>query len=333
MFTPTLVRQRILRALAGAAVAVASALLLLPAQPASAATNQFKGVNWADTRDNYNTGWVIPDGLAASDSYSQVYSIANNYIKGFKSNLGANTVRLPINPPSVAESWWGAYHGAIDAALDDGMKVIIGAWTEKSSVGTITDMTAWKNMWSTVVSRYGGNSNVYFEPLNEPYGYSSSQWISVASSWLSKFSSVPKGRVIIAGTGYDDNVTAVGASSALTGTLLSQHYYGTWNSYTTESAWKSDLNSRLGSYKSRTVITEFGAAMTTGVDYLTNHDNGQYQSYLAAVTDMARSDGFGTVYWAGLKTGDTYSMEKHNGSGLSNNNSSGVTQVRWGWGY
>jgi hypothetical protein len=41
----------------------------------------------------------------------------------------------------------------------------------------------------------------------------------------------------------------------------------------------------------------------------------------------------GTVVWAGLKTGDNYSMEYHNGSGLANNDSSGVTQVRWGWGY
>jgi hypothetical protein len=73
--------------------------------------------------------------------------------------------------------------------------------------------------------------------------------------------------------------------------------------------------------------------MTTGTDYLTNHNNGQYQSYLAAVTDTARSNSWGSVYWAGLKTGDSYSVEAHNGTGLSNNNSSGVTQVRWGWGY
>jgi hypothetical protein len=333
MLTRATKRRTLLQILAAAALAAASALTVAQAQPAAAATNQFKGVNWADTRDNYNSGWVIPDGLAAGDSYSTVYSIANNYIKAFQANLGANTVRLPINPPSVSQSWWGAYKGAIDAALADGMKVIIACWTESSSVGTITNMSTWQSMWSTVVSAYGGNSNVYFEPLNEPYGYSSSQWISIASSWLSEFSSVPRGRVIIAGTGYDDHVTAEGASSALSGTLLSMHYYGTWNSYTTESAWVSDFNSRLGGYASRTIVTEFGAPMTTGTNYLTNHSNGQYQSYLAAVTDTARSDSMGSVYWAGLKTGDSYSMEAHSGSGLSNNNSSGVTQVRWGWGY
>ena len=323
--------NRLTRALL--ATIVITSTVVVAQQPASAATNQFKGVNWADTRDNYNTGWVIPDGLSASDSYSQVYAVANTDIKAFQANLGADTVRLPINPPSVSQSWWGSYRAAVDAALADGMKVIISAWTEKNTVGTITDMSAWQSMWNTVVSEYGGNANVYFEPLNEPYGYSSSQWISICSSWLSMFSSVPRSRVIISGTGYNDHVTAEGAASQLNGTLLSLHYYGTWNSYTQESQWRSDLDNRIGSYAGRTIIDEFGAPMTTGTDYLTNHDNGQYQSYLAAVTDLARADGMGSVYWAGLKTGDSYSMERHSGSGLANNNASGVTQVRWGWGY
>ena len=39
----------------------------------------------------------------------------------------------------------------------------------------------------------------------------------------------------------------------------------------------------------------------------------------------------GSVYWAGLKGGDSYSMEERSGTGLVSNNSSGVTQLRWGW--
>ena len=261
-----------------------------------------------------------------------VYSIANSYIKAFEANLGANTVRLPINPPSVSQAWWSAYRGAIDASLADGMKVIISAWTESSSVGTITNMSAWQSMWSTVVSDYGSNANVYFEPLNEPSGCSLSQWVSISSSWLAAYPSIPRGRVIISGTGYNDHVTGVGAASALSGTLLSLHYYGTWNSYTQESQWQSDIDTRIGSYTSRTIIDEFGAPMTTGINYLANHNGAQYQSYFATVTDLARADSMGSVYWAGLKTGDSYSMEAHSGSGLSNNNASGVTQVCWGWG-
>jgi hypothetical protein len=318
-----------------AACLMAASLTVVAQQatPALAATNQFKGVNWADTRDNYNTGWVIPDGLSASDSYSTVYSVASNTIKGFESNLGANTVRLPINEPSVSQSWWGAYRGAVDAALSDGMKVILSYWAESNTVGTITDMSAWNTMWDTVVSDYGGNSNVYFEPMNEPYGYSLSQWESICTAWLSAHSSVPRSRVIISGTGYNDNVTGVGADSALDGTLLSLHIYPLWDSsLTQESQWQSYLLGRIGSYTSRTIIDEFGAPMTTGIDYLTNHNGALYQSFFAAITDTARADSMGSVYWAGLKSGDSYSMEARSGSGLVNNNSSAVTQLRWGWG-
>lgn len=332
----TQVRHLLAQAMAVAAAVIAAAWLVIgPQAPAArAATNQFKGVNWADTRDNFNTGWVIPDGLSASDSYSTVYSIANNYIKAFQANLGANTVRLPINVASVTQSWWASYRGAIDAALADGMKVILSYWSESSPVGTIDDMSGWTTMWNTVVSAYGSNPNVYFDPMNEPHGYTLSQWVAICSAWLAAHPSIPRGRVIIAGTGYDDNVTGVGAASALSGTLLALHIYASWDSsYTQEAQWTALLNSRIGSYASRTIIEEFGAPMTTGVNYLINHNNGNQQSCLAAVTDLARADSMGSVYWAGLKTGDTFSMEAHSGSTLVSNNASGVTQVRWGWGY
>jgi len=318
-----------------AAVSMVAASLVIiaqPATPALAATNQFKGVNWADTRDNYNTGWVIPDGLSSSDTYSQVYTVANDTIEAFKSDLGANTVRLPINIPSVSQSWWSSYRAATDAALADGMKVILSYWTQSSSTGTITDMSGWTSMWSTVVSDYGSNSNVYFEPMNEPFGYSASQWESIASTWLSDFSSVPRSRVIISGTGYNDNVTGVGADSALAGTLLSLHFYPTWASYTDEADWTSDLTGRIGSYTGRTIIDEFGAPMTTGIDYLTDHNSQLNQAYLAAVTDTARSDSMGSVDWAGLKGGDSFSMTERSGTGLTVNDESGLEQVQWGWG-
>jgi hypothetical protein len=173
--------------------------------------------------------------------YAKVYSIAGNYIKGFESNLGANTVRLPINEPSVSQSWWGRYRGAIDAALHDKMKVILSYWSQRTSVGTITNMSAWKTMWDTADSDYGSNPNVYFEPMNEPYGYTLSQWVSICSGWLAAHSAIPRDRVIISGTGYNAYLTGVGAASALKGTLLSLHFYPGWASYTQEPQWQSDI--------------------------------------------------------------------------------------------
>src|SRR3954471_3204082 len=94
------------------AAATATVGLLAVPGTASAATDTFRGVNWADARDNYVDGWVIPSGLTASDSYSTVRTRADGIISGFQQLLGANTVRLPVNPQSVNSDWWGRYKGA-----------------------------------------------------------------------------------------------------------------------------------------------------------------------------------------------------------------------------
>src|SRR5437763_14299826 len=100
---------------AAMAVALAVPLLAVP-QSASAATNAFRVVNWADARDNYVDGWVIPTGLTAGVSYASVRSKADGIIGGCQERLGANTERLPINPESVHSGWWGRYRGPADTA-------------------------------------------------------------------------------------------------------------------------------------------------------------------------------------------------------------------------
>jgi hypothetical protein len=315
-------------------VVVAITAALLPqARPAAAATNSFRGVNWADARDNYVDGWVIPTGLTASDTYATVRTKADGIIAGFQQQLGANTVRLPINPQSVNSAWWAAYKGTVDSALAHGFKVILSYW-EANKDGYVDDTSAWNTMWDQVTADYGGNGSVYFEPMNEPFGYSLDAWVSLCSGWLARHSGVSRGRVLISGTGYNDNVTGVGAASALTGTLLSLHFYGFWNTYTTRAAWTTDLSNRLGSYSARTVIDEAGSPMTTGLTYTgaAGQDGNVFTSYFAATTDLTRSRQMGVVYWPGLRSGDSYSITRQSGTGLAVNNASGVAQLRWGWG-
>jgi hypothetical protein len=257
-------------------------------------------VNWADPDDNYNSGPVVPSGLSTGDSYQTVYRISTNTVAGFRENLGANTLRLPINPASVGTAWWNSYRAAIDAATAAGDKVILSYWDETSSNDGVIDNTAtWNQMWDTVTKDYGHNPRVYFEPMNEPYGYTAAQWIQICTQWLADHTSIPRDRVVISGTGYNDDVTPVGAASALDGTLLSLHFYGYWASYTTEADWISNLLPRIGAYAYRTIIDEAGAPMTTGLNYGA-HNGNTYTSYLAATTDIARGMGMGLVYWPGL---------------------------------
>ena len=57
---------------------------------------------------------------------------------------------------------------------------------------------------------------------------------------------------------------------------------------------------------------------------------------MQAATDTVRALGLGAVYWPGLRTGDTYSLEtlqsSRAGYTLTDSNPSGVSLVEWGWG-
>jgi hypothetical protein len=168
--------------------------------------------------------------------------------------------------------------------------------------------------------------------MNEPFGYSLDEWVGVTSSWLARHRDVPRGRVVISGTGYNDNVTGVGAVPALKGTLLSLHFYGFWDDATTEAEWLANLRPRIGQYGWRTIIDEAGSPMTTGLNY-GNHEGNVYTSYFGALTQVAREQKMGVVYWPGLRDGDAYSLTTQVGEReLEVNSTSGLAQLQWGWG-
>src|SRR3954471_2983751 len=173
-------------------------------------TAAFRGVNWADPRDNYADDEVVPSGLSTADSYRTTYRKATGILGEFRNELRANTVRLPINPASVGTNWWSSYRGAIDAATDQGFKVILSYWeADNAKDGRVDDTAAFTTMWDTVFRTYQKNPKVYFEPMNEPFGYSLTDWVALTSSWVNRHSDVPRSRLVISGTGYNDDVTGV----------------------------------------------------------------------------------------------------------------------------
>ncbi len=323
------------RMVAAVVLVTGAAALPAAASPTTgpAGTSEFRGVNWADPRDNYASDEVVPSGLSVDDDYATTYRRSTGIVLEFRRELRANTIRMPINPSSVGTDWWASYRGAIDAAVGNGFKVILSYWEANNAKdGRVDDQAAFDAMWDTVVDAYGNNPRVYFEPMNEPFGYSLDEWVSLTSSWLARHSDVPRGRVVISGTGYNDHVTGVGAAPELTGTLLSLHFYGFWASSTTEQEWLANLRPRIGEYGWRTIIDEAGAPMTTGLNY-GNHEGNVYTSYFGALTETAREQGMGVVYWPGLRDGDAYSMTTLVGDGdLEVNSETGLAQLQWGWG-
>ena len=148
-------------------IALGAALLLAGAIPLPAlaapstgptGTSEFRGVNWADPRDNYADDEVVPSGLSTGDDYRTTYAKASDIVLEFRHEVGANTVRLPINPSSVGTEWWESYQGAIDAATRHGFKVILSYWEgDDAKDGRVDDQAAFDAMWDTVVAEYGKN--------------------------------------------------------------------------------------------------------------------------------------------------------------------------------
>jgi hypothetical protein len=338
-------RFRLLSGLIALALALGlGALYVAHPTKAYASTSAIRGVNWADARDNFESGVLYPSGLSSSDTYASSETVAEQVVGQLDSLTGANTVRMPINEATVADNW-SNYTGAIDGALTKG-SVILAYWAVSN--GEPASVSAFDTMWDTVIAKYGSNANVYFEPINEPYGYSTSALDTFYGNWLARYPSVTKAHVILDGSGYATNAAAVGSDSNLNGTLIGIHDYAFFESspYTSESQWESQFASEVGSYASRAVATEFGAPMTAGtdngvsygaLDYSTcANDSTYFVAYLRGITSELRTLGMGSVYWPGLRDGDWYSMTTKTGSGssisLSLNNSSGLTRVQYAWG-
>ena len=260
----------------------------------------------------------------------------------FVSKLGANAVRMPINEATVS-GYWSTYTGAIDAVLSKG-SVILCYW-DSAKTNKPPDMNAFWNMWKTVVDKYGGNDNAYFEIFNEPNMYSTTDLISLYSSWLTQFPTVPKSRVILDGTGNAQNVPNIGSASALNGCLLAVHDYSFFGSdtWTSESQWVSQFKGEVGNYADRTVCTEWGGPMSPGskngvsygsLDYSKSPTN-YFEAYIRGMSSQLRAWNMGSFYWVGLKDGDWYSMTTRSGTGsnlvLSVPNQSGLAQLQNAW--
>ncbi|MFD0817725.1 RICIN domain-containing protein [Micromonospora zhanjiangensis] len=325
--------------LLAAVLAVVGAVAVRPA-PAHAATNQFRGVNWADQRDNFVNGVLYVSGLGASDTYASAATVADRVVGQMYSLTGANTVRMPVNEPTVA-NYWGTYTGAIDTALGKG-NVFLAYWAY--SGGRPANTNAFYQMWDAIVARYAGNPNAYFEVINEPSGYSATDLTNLYNTWLNRYPTVPRGRVILDGTGLAQDAAPIGRDSRLTNTLIGIHDYSFWGNFEDETTWANHINGYIGAYADRVVVTEWGGPMTRGSKNGVTYDPIDYSipsgsffaDYIRGVSGQLRALGVGSVYWPGLRDGDWYSMTNKTGSGaniqLTVPNGSGLGRLRYAWG-
>lgn len=327
-------------------ILVASVALEVHPSPADAATSpQFRGLNWADPRDNFLTDPNVPVGLSTADSYSTTYAKATSVLAGFR-NLGANSVRFGTNPQAVASPTFATISAAYDAALDQGMNVIIAPWL--ASNGRVSDTTAFWTMWDSLVAKYKSRSNMYFNLFNEPYGYTAQIIGDFGAQFISRYPDVPRSRIIIPGAGTDQFLSGVGSDSRLTGTLLSIHMYSMFGiSHSTVAEWETEFRNALAGYAGRAVMTEFGVPSNTGVNYNSAQNGNSNIAYMYALTNVARSLNIGSLLWTGVKQATqtvgpgpcesaSCAITSLSGSGtnltLSVTNQSLLDRLQWGWG-
>ena len=305
-----------------------------------AETNQFRGVNWADQRDNFVRDKLVLTGMSKTETYESASIIADKVISQFQELLGTNSVRVPVNEPTILEGW-DAYTGIIDKGLTKG-RMILCYWGPAGGAGP-ANMDRFWSMWKKLVERYGDNPNAYFEVFNEPIMYSKDQIRNLYATWLEKFPNVPRNHVILDGTGFAQNIADIADDHRFDECFLAVHIYSMWGFYTSEEKWMEVFKNQVGKYADRTICTEWGGAMSPGTkngeyfdyqDYNKSSTN-YFMAYIRGTTEQLRQWNMGSFYWAGLKEGDWYSMTKKTGTGsnikLEIVNQSGVDRMQHSW--
>ena len=306
-----------------------------------AVTSQFRGVNWADKRDNFVSDVLVLSGMSLSDNYQSASVVADRVIGQFQELFGTNSVRIPVNEPTIL-TFWDTYTGVIDMGLSKG-RVVMGYWGPAQPSGP-KNMNDWWSMWAKIVEKYGDHPNAYFEIFNEPHMYSKTELRDLYAQWLSKFPNVPRDHILLDGSGLAWNVPDIADDPRFEGCLFAVHEYTFWNmSITTEQGWKNSFKGKVGKYIDRTVCTEWGGAMSPGdkagvhydyMDYNSTPTN-YFMAYIRGMSDQLREWEMGSFYWPGLRDGDWYSMTKRSGEGanikLEIVNQSGVDRMKMAW--
>ena len=225
---------------------------------------------------------------------------------------------MGINAESVLDKvWWPKYCALIREANRQNIKVILAYWESKSNKnGKIHDEDSFHRMWHEVIREFIDQHDVFFEIFNEPYGYSDAEWRDIAHHWMQRHArnsdSPERTRILVSGSGYNENLNGVSCDPRFEGCRLSFHLYSWFGGkHKTADAWKQELRQRIGAKNaSRTIVTEWGVPMQNkSADFYSSQSTlTTDQAFAKAMTEVIFEERMGSCYWPGLRDGDDFSL-------------------------
>lgn len=295
-------------------------------RPAIATPGEVRGVSWSDPRDNYNPAQIVPAGLKLGDPPQRAAEVADAVATRTLS-VGANVVRLGINPPTVADpNWWPTYREAVRTLARRGVSVILCAWEQSPDVqgqgrrahngrfgaGTVESYAA---MWRAVHDDFADEPNVLgYELLNEPFGYRGKldEYVRDMRALIAAMGGDLRGkRILVAGLGYSDDVQGIRNAFPEPHVWFAYHVYPNWfggeagQTLFTRERYATEIAAKLKGVESRTVITEFGCWGGGEYDYArpsaeqVNLNAKRHVAYLHGVADACERLNLGSIYWFG----------------------------------
>lgn len=291
--------------------------------------SSFDGLNWSDKRDNFVNGYIVPSGLDSSYSYDTMLNQSRKILMQCKQLMKINTIRIAINAPTVLDgNYYKRWSAIINAAKLENIRVILACWERPAEKNGRVDNRFYE-MWDTILTNYKDDDFVYFEPLNEPFGYSTNEWKNIASDWIYRYSSIPKNRILIGGSGYSEHIKNLACDKRFDSCLFSVHIYEWFAKINTEKQWQQLLRSRIDEQNAaRTMITEFGVPMKTGIDYTNNNINDKNIVFFNGITSVIKEWNMGNIYWVGLRDNDDFSiLERSNTNEITVTNNSGLQKI------
>ena len=261
---------------------VAIAMALLAPAPAHASlpanTAGFHGGNWSSTGLIGDTT-MYPYGITSSTTPAEATNVALTAACDFKA-VGINFVRFPVNPCTVngadgGPENWAVSQACINELVAQGLNVDICCWYIDQTNGQIPDGGLWEAMWQTIDGVYGGNTNVYYEPINEPWGYTPESKLSddVYQFFLNDYGiTKPKDHIIL-DCGFNNQVpiSSLYNDANLDGCFLTTHPYasGTFGGNRSVYGQETNLEAQIGNstIAKRVMMTECGACTLNGLDY------------------------------------------------------------------